>query len=219
MNLKSKRKEESDRLKDGRKEKVVIAAVTVFQTLGIDNAKMTDVAKQAEVGVASVYRYFKTKVDLAIEVAILVCQQAMNELYKRYDTSSQLKANGLERVACILKIFIDLYVIHPSFVSFMHDFDAFMVREKVAFTKLSIYEEELSHLQKMLMDAIEQGQQDGSIRKDVDALLFYYTSTHALMSLAQKLLLRGHIIKGDATVSDLDQLALLTRMSLDYLRQ
>jgi AcrR family transcriptional regulator len=218
MNLKNKRREEIELLKEGRKEEVVLAAIAVFKTLGIDKAKMTDVAKEAQVGVASVYRYFKTKVDLAIEAAIVVWQQEINELYERYRESSQLKASGLERVACILKVFIELYETHTDFVSFIHEFDAFMVREQVDVKKLEVYEDRISHLQLMLIEAIERGQGDGSIRKDVDALVYYYTTTHALMSLAQKLLLRGHIVKGDESVGDLEQLDLLIRMSVDYLR-
>lgn len=218
MNLKDKRKIEIERMKESKKEEVILAAVEVFKSLGIDHAKMTDVAKKAEIGVASLYRYFNTKVDLAIEAAIVVWAQEINQLYSRYEALSKGTEKGLDQVKIILEVFIELYENHPDFLIFIHEFDGFMVREKVEMEKLERYENGIIHLKQMLIDAIEKGKKDSSIKENIDVEAFYYTTTHALMSLVQKLLLRGHIIKSDASVSEKHQIETLIDMSVSYLK-
>ena len=65
-----KHKEEQDELKTLRMNRILDASFELFAERGIDTIAMTDIAKKAEIGVASLYRYFETKEDLAIEVAI-----------------------------------------------------------------------------------------------------------------------------------------------------
>ena len=218
VDLKNKRKEEMELRIEGRKEEVVLAAIEVFKEKGIDNTKMTDVAKKAQIGVASVYRYFKTKLDLTIEAAMMVWQQEINDLYARYEEKSEAADTGITSVESILTVFIELFENHPEFLKFIHEFDVYIVREQVEKEKLEAYENCIIDIKKMLMLAIEKGILDGSIRKDVDSEAYYYTATHALMSLAQKLLLRGHILNSDAMVSDQRQLHLLIRMVVDFLK-
>ena len=56
-------------------DEVIDAALSrVFIKQGIDKTKMTDIAEEAQIGVASVYRYFKTKPDIAIEAAEELCR-------------------------------------------------------------------------------------------------------------------------------------------------
>lgn len=218
VDLKDKRKQEVELLKEGRKEEVVLAAIEVFKQKGIDNTKMTDVAKEAQIGIASVYRYFKTKLDLTIAVAMMVWQQEINALYLRYEEASQKAETGWLGVKHILSVFIELYDEHPDFLKFVHEFDVYLVREQADKEKLECYEKCIVDLKSMLIQALNRGISDGSIRADLDTESYYYTATHALMSLAQKLLLRGHILISDANISDHQQLEMLIDMSLHYLK-
>ena len=58
-----------DNQKEKRKEQVVLAAIEVSKEKGIDNSKMTDIVKKGEIGVATLYRYFNTKIELVIASA------------------------------------------------------------------------------------------------------------------------------------------------------
>ena len=69
-----------------------------------------------------------------------------------------------------------------------------------------------------MLESFRKGQADGSIRTDIDSLKIYATATHAIVSLSQKLLLRGEIIQSDLeTGADL-QLKLLADMVLNYIK-
>ena len=59
-------------LQQRRKERIVLIAAELFLQNGIEEIKMTDIADAAEIGVASLYRYFGTKTAIAIEVGVLL---------------------------------------------------------------------------------------------------------------------------------------------------
>ena len=103
MDLIEKRKKENEEQKDKRKELVIIAAIEVFIEKGIENTKMTDIAEKAQVGVASVYRYFKTKTEIVIEAAIRFWDIEIDTFYKLFSKKEFKQLNGLDRVSQILR--------------------------------------------------------------------------------------------------------------------
>lgn len=217
MNLKAKRKQELDEQKEKRKEEVVAAAVEVFKEKGIENTKMTDVALKAEVGIASVYRYFKTKTDLIVEAATWLWRKEVNNLYNEFYEENFLKLSGSERVKKVLSSFIDIYENHPETIVFLENFDNYIVNQKISTDKLEEYEKNIITLKSLILSSIEKGKEDGSIKKQINSNDFYITITHSLMSLCQKLILRGAVIKSDSEVKGREQLTMLIDMAMNYI--
>ena len=56
--------------KSTRYQHIVSAAQRLFLKLGLDSVQMQDVANEAEVGIATVFRYFPKKDKLIVAVAI-----------------------------------------------------------------------------------------------------------------------------------------------------
>ena len=202
-----------------RRQRVILGAREVFLEKGIDNAKIAEIADRAKVGVASVYRYFSTKTDLLLEVAVDYWRSEMEYTSEPllYEIS-KLNLTGCEKVEKILKIFQRLYKEHPDFFRFLEMFDNHVIKEGIPPEKLEFYEMNIINSKPLLYEAIEQGKEDGSIRKELDTVKFYMTITHSLMSLSQKLLIRGHIITSDRTVDGLEQINLLVDMAVKYIK-
>ncbi|MGH4119883.1 TetR/AcrR family transcriptional regulator [Clostridium sp.] len=217
MNLKLKRKLEMDNQKEKRKEEVVIAAIQVFKEKGIDNSKMTDIAKRAEIGVATVYRYFNTKTEIVIAAAAILWEEKISILYDKFSEVDFMGINGADRVKVILNLFIDVYQKYPEFLSFLEHFDNFIVKESIPLETLGSYEEIIIDTKTAIFDAIDQGKKDGSIKSSIDNDSFYITITHSLMSLCQKLILRGTILKSDKDIQGETQLKILIDMAMLYI--
>ncbi|EYE89583.1 hypothetical protein Q428_01630 [Fervidicella metallireducens AeB] len=217
MNLKDKRKQELDEQKEKRKEEVVAAAVEVFKEKGIENTKMTDVALKAEVGIASVYRYFKTKTDLIVEAATWLWREEVNNFYNEFYEENFLKLSGSERVRKVLSSFIDIYENHSETIVFLENFDNYIVNQKISTDKLEEYEKNIITLKSLILSSIEKGKEDGTIKKQINSNDFYITITHSLMSLCQKLILRGAVLKSDSEVKGREQLSLLIDMAMNYI--
>ena len=217
MLAREKRKTETDNLKKKRKEEVVAAAIAIFKEKGIDQTKMMDIAEKAEVGVASVYRYFKTKFDLVIAAATWLWQEEISSLYHQFYNAAFDELSGAEQVRAILGIFINIYLEYPEYMSFLEYFDNYIVKEEILAEKLEAYEQSIMDLKTGLFNAIEQGKRDGSIKESIESNSFYITITHALMSLSQKLILRGTILKSDYEVQGEQQLWMLIEMAMGYI--
>lgn len=218
MNLKEKRKIELDNQKNQRKEEVISAALEVFKKQGIESTKMTDIADKAEVGVASVYRYFKTKPDLAVEAACKFWSDEIIELYKYYTEEDFLNKSAINKVKELLEVYLKLYKEHQDFMRFIDEFDRFVVKENVSKEKLKAYEKSIIDLKPTLINILEKGKEEGTIRKDLNSEQFYFSINHALMSLCQKLTLRGDILESDEFVQGQEQLKMIIEMAVNYIK-
>lgn len=216
MDLIEKRKKETEQEKDKRKKFVVDAAVKVFIEKGIENTKMTDIAENAEIGVASVYRYFKTKTEIVIEAAISFWNTEINIFHSILENDFD-KLSGLARVSKILDIFIETYMNHKYFFRFIEDFDNYVVKENIPKERLSSYEKNILKLMPVMIEALELGKKDGSINPDINNEKFYMTITHTLISLSQKLILRNIILDSDNYFEGKAQLELVKDMALKYI--
>lgn len=217
MDLREKRKIEIDNQKKQRKEEVVLAASEVFKKQGIENTKMTDIAKKAEIGVASVYRYFKRKPDLAVEVACKFWSDEIGELHKYYTQEEFLNKNGITKVKEILEVYLKLYSKHQEFIRFIDEFDRYVIKENISKEKLKTYEKSIIDLKSLLLNAIEEGKEDGTIRRDLSGEEFYFSINHALMSLCQKLILRGDVLESNECVKGEEQIKTIIEMAVKYI--
>lgn len=83
--------------KERRKKAIVDAAEKLLTKSTWDSVQMQDIANEAEVGVATLFRYFPKKQKLIIAVANQILTEELNFYY---DISNQ-KTNGLKKVESI----------------------------------------------------------------------------------------------------------------------
>lgn len=197
---------------------VIIAAIEVFIEKGIENTKMTDIDEKAQVGVASVYRYFKTKTEIVIEAAIRFWDIEIDIFYNLFSKKDFKQLNGLDRVSKILNIFIEIYINHTDFFRLIEEFDNYVVKEKIEAQRLSLYEKNILNLMPVMIEALELGKKDGSIDLNINNEQYYMTITHTLMSLSQKLILRNIILNSDNSFEGRAQLELVKDMALKYIK-
>lgn len=218
MDAKTKRRIELDRQIVARKEDIINAAIQEFIENGIDNAKIADIAKRAQVGAVTVYRYFENKPKLVVECATKLWSSEMSALTPLFYPADYNERNGFEKVRQILLTIGSLYEIRPEMLRLLEQFDNYTVRERISKELLQRYEAGIINTRVMMLAAIDAGQTDGSIRPDIDALQFYTTVIHSTIPLIQKLLLRGDVIQSDREIEAKTQIALLIDMELSYIK-
>lgn len=88
-------KERREREKEARRESILRAARELLHEKGINGASMNQIAKRAELGVATLYSYFKNKEDLFLalqqEGLDLLRDQIMNNLKGVRDPREKLR--------------------------------------------------------------------------------------------------------------------------------
>ena len=198
-----------------REDGIVYVAAELFLQNGIENVKMTDVAEKAEVGVASLYRYFGTKETLVIRAGALLWRD-LNTLFSSvYEAEDFLACPGIERVSRLFGVYRTLFREQPEFIRFVGDFDNFVMRAKPDPAAMAEYEAGVLNFFPVFFSSYEAGIRDGSIRPIASPRLYYDSVCHAVMALTQKLL-RGEILQTDG-FGDASELTLLLDMAERYL--
>ena len=204
-------------IKDLREESIVYVAAELFLQDGIEEVKMTDIAARAEVGVASLYRYFGTKEVLVIRAGALLWQD-LNTLFSSVFDAEDFHARcGMEQITRLFGVYRRLFQEQPDFIRFVGDFDAFIIRSRVDMSQLAEYERSVLNFYPVFLASYEAGLADGSVRPIEDPRRYYEAVCHAVMSLSQKLL-RGEILPADG-FSGPGELDLLLDMAARYLRR
>ena len=140
--------------KENKMEFIIEQASEIFCERGIYNTKMTDIAKKAEVGVASVYRYFKTKADIAIQVGIKFWEEEGRAVYEKFQYKEFEEKSGYEQVKDLLNSFVILFEDHKDFLKYINYLDSFILKENIDRDKLVEYEKSIVDIQEFAVTAI-----------------------------------------------------------------
>ncbi len=203
--------EERDELKSARIERILISAFSLFAHEGIDAIAMTDIAKNAEIGVASLYRYFETKDEIAIRTAIWAWESQKNVILSILRESGYENKKGRQQLEEIFALFCKLYQNEPDFFRYIYFFDAYVVCQKIDTERLVPYQKVIQSVQEFIENAIHKGIEDGSISsrfRECENQL-YYSLMHTLFSTSQKLSLSAKMLKMDEENNAVQQLKML----------
>lgn len=205
-------------IKNERVAAAVAAAAELYLTSGIGEAKMTDIAQQAQIGVASLYRYFGTKQLFTVKVGAYIWKTTMMKLEPIYTGEDYLNKTGIAQVEELLNMFHVLMREHRPFLRFLSEFDIFVVREHLAPAQLSEYESCALNMLPVMTAAIRKGIDDGTIRPDVDPNVFYYAVTDSLLSMCEKFVW-GNVPNNEDPTRNNQAMCLAIEMFLNHIRQ
>ena len=204
-----------------KNERIAVAMETAAQlylTIGISNAKMTDIAEKAQIGVASLYRYFGTKQLFTVKVGSYIWKTTMMKLEPQYTSAEYQAKPGFEQVAALLNIFHILLEEHRPFLRFLSEFDVFVIREHLGIGQLTEYESRSMNMLPVMIDAMKKGVEDGTIRPDVDANVFYDAITDSLLSMCEKFVW-GNVPNNVDQERNQQALSMAIDMFLSYIRK
>jgi Transcriptional regulator len=219
MQAAEKRKQEQEELKASRIDRILERTYDLFSNDGIDSITMDKIAENAEIGVASLYRYFSTKDMLAIECATYAWKKEEATYNQIFEPETYATLTGLAQLNELLSVFPKMFLTEGKFFRFIYYFDAYIKRQSVMPQQLTAYEATIIGPQRITMEAIKKGRADGSIHiTNVTDEEIYFTATHALFSLAQKLSLSGEMLYMDKSISAQRQMELLVSMIINSLK-
>ena len=212
--------EERDELKNARIERILLSAFSLFSHTGIDAIAMTDIAKNAEIGVASLYRYFETKDEIAIRTAIWAWESQIKVILPILKETQYETKNGLDQLDEFFTLLCKLYQSEPDFFRYIYFFDAYIVCQKIEPERLIPYQAVIQSVQEEIEKAIHKGIEDGSISsryKNCENQL-YYSLMHTFFATSQKLSLSSKMLKMDEENNAVEQLKQLGKLLIAGLK-
>jgi TetR/AcrR family fatty acid metabolism transcriptional regulator len=169
-----------------KRQLIIDAAIEVFSRKGFQNSTISEIAQKASVAEGTIYQYFKNKEDLFFSIPIDKTKEFFNEL--------ELHLQGITGAMNKLRKFVWYYLYHlqenPEYAR------ALMLEMRVNrnFAKAKAFEayRPLTH---KILKIIEEGQEEGKIRKDVNMYNIRHLILGMLEHLVTRWLLKGQ--KGD----------------------
>ena len=90
--------------KENTRNKIIQNAMAVFLNKGLFETVMDDIAEASDLTRRTLYRYFKTKEDLAYEVVILILEE-WNQF--QMDVYENVEGNGIGKLEQFLKALVN----------------------------------------------------------------------------------------------------------------
>lgn len=158
--------ERREREREERRTQILDAAQQVFHDRGVELATMDEVAEAAQLGKGTLYNYFRKKEDLLGGVAA----RHMRRMVAKYEQAGEAATDGCDLVRRMLLAYAE-HMGEP------------IAHLKMAITRFTqgppadpngaterLMQENVMHLMSLYQQAIERGQQDGSIRTDLEPI-------------------------------------------------
>ena len=172
--------------KEQRKERIIQTAFQLFCEKGIEQVSLSDVAKQAKVGEASIYRYFKTKVQLVFYTLDFLWKEISATLEEGLEEIENFDLlTGYEQFKARIGCYKKLYTNNADYVLFSYEAKLYLRRNHVQLKKEE-YDIMMVEMRERCMAALNKGKLDGSIPVEKDTEDLFYAIWGSV---------RGYIVK------------------------
>lgn len=179
--------------KEVTKQRILEAGFRIFSERTIEKVTMADVAEAAGIGVATVYRYYKSKPDLVLAVGSWAWERYL------YDSGREPYREGrtaAENYEYFLDAFLDLYRNHRDLLRFNQFFNIYVENEKdLPEETLRPYLAMAEELVRRMGYAHRLAQDDHTLRTDVPPLEMMLTTVHLMLAAVTRYAV-GLVYKG-----------------------
>lgn len=199
-----------------RTQLIIEAAEHVFTHKGIEKATMQDVATEAKMGVATVFRFFPRKEKLVVAVAT----KKLEGVLETFRSIADLPIPCIEKLEQLFDNFISLLEQKSSSnVKLLENFESYAAQFTEPLEDIELFNAVYRNISKVFSTIVEQGIQDGSIQADLPISATLSTIMNTFGIFARKLSLQKNILVVEPDLPPEDQLVILKQILLNYLRK
>lgn len=198
-----------------RRNAIIDAAERVFFSKGRYLATMDDVAEEAEFSKGTIYLYFKNKEELYLAIH----QRGLQILRELFERTVREIETGLEKVVAIGEVYFQFSKDYADYFSALiyyesHNFD---IEDENSFANECVREAQATL--GVLIDAIQIGMDDGSIRADLDPVKTAVLLWGQTSGLIQLMSLKGDLLQQYYDLNSREAMDYMIKMVTEQLRQ
>jgi len=145
-----------------KKKKILISAIKIIGEKGFQNATIAEIAKDAGVGDATIYEYFKNKEDLLLAIPVEITKGLIPQIN---DHMMGIKG-ALNKLRKFIWWWLNYVEKNPGYGSIV------LLELKTSKTYVSNEAYQAArNFYKIVLDIIREGQEEGSIKKEINIYL------------------------------------------------
>jgi AcrR family transcriptional regulator len=154
-----------NRHRSNQEEAILHVAGDLFISKGIENVKMNDIAREARLTKPTLYKYFRSKE----EVAIRIFQRVTRNWEEKNRTEVwNAQGNGFFLIERFVNHHFDHLLKNIQEAGFLVEFDLLYAKKWSVEEGMKIIGVHLEEDHKNLLRVVSLGQSDGSVRSDLD---------------------------------------------------
>ncbi|MGD0229085.1 MAG: TetR/AcrR family transcriptional regulator [Syntrophorhabdales bacterium] len=166
-----------------RRRQIIQAAIEVFGRSNFQDASICEIARKAGVADGTIYQYFKNKEDLFFSIPL----ERTKVFCRQLDLNLQGATGARDKIRKLTWYYLDFFKTNPDYArSLMLE-----MRTSRAFMKSRTYKG-LRKFSDRVLQILEEGQQEGAVRRDVDI----YLSRQLLLGILEHIVTRW-LLKGE----------------------
>ena len=167
-----------------RRELMLKKGFELFSKKGIEAVAMQEVANACSVGIATLYRYYNTKLALAIDIATRQWQDYIGHINKLRTKNNADGMSAAKEFDFYLDFYIDLYKNHKNLLRFNQDFNNYVQHEKADAKQLKPYLESIGEVAALFHGVYEKGKTDGTLKTDLSEEKMFAATSHIMLAVA-----------------------------------
>ena len=196
-----------------KRELMLETGFRIFAEKSIEPVSMQEVAKTCGLGVATLYRYFNTKLVFVIAIGVKKWEEYYVKVEQEYERRRGKTMNAAEELEFFLDCFIDLYQNHKDLLIFNRNFDTFVKHQGATDAQMRSYNEAVGVFTKKFHTVYQKAKNDGTLEVHISEERLFTTSMYTMLSVAAKYA-EGLIYPSGISRDMTEELCLLKRMIL-----
>ncbi|MBQ6163784.1 MAG: TetR/AcrR family transcriptional regulator [Clostridia bacterium] len=174
-------------IKTGATRKALLeASYALFTQKNIESVSMSEAAEAAGYGVATMYRYFKTKPELVVAVAVWKFEELM-ELNRRRRPSPNFEGMTAAQVlSYYFDVFLNLYRDHRDALRFNQSFNIFIRSQQISAEMILPFRGLVRKIGEQFQVITEKAALDGTVRTDVPGEKMFRTTLHLMLAVVTR---------------------------------
>ena len=165
-----------------KNQRILESGFRIFAEKGIEKVTMNDIAEAAEIGIASLYRYYPSKPAVVLAVGAWVWDEFSKENRKKQSELQTTDQTGAEMFDFYLESFLDLYREHKDLLRFNQFFNVYLQIEDVSNEQLKGYTDIIDAVEMRFAETYRKGKEDGTLRTDMSAEEMFSVTAHLMLA-------------------------------------
>lgn len=165
-----------------KNQRILESGFRIFAEKGIEKVTMNDIAEAAEIGIASLYRYYPSKPAVVLAVGAWVWDEFSKENRKKQSELQTTDRTGAEMFDFYLESFLDLYREHKDLLRFNQFFNVYLQIEDVSNEQLKGYTDIIDAVEMRFAETYRKGKEDGTLRTDMSAEEMFSVTAHLMLA-------------------------------------
>ena len=165
--------------KEETNRRILDAGFCIFSEMSIDKVSMANVANKAGIGIATLYRYYRTKPELVVAVGTHVWSNFIRD-YTPIRNDDKITA--VEELEFFLDSFLELYKNHKKLLCFNQFFNIYIRNEAVPPKALNSYNEMVDRLAMRFHRTYVKGERDKTLCTEMSEKAMFLSIVHLMLA-------------------------------------